>query len=129
VAGNPNNADERRPFSFPEWKEALGAAALTEVQRAAYRRAILGFLHRCKTARAPATVALAKAHLAECAQRGDGGEREALRWFFRRGAYKAAPAELPAGVAPARQAAGAAESAAARGAETAGVKPAPPRRR
>lgn len=78
---NPNIADEQRPFSFPEWKEALGAAELTEAHRAAIRRAILGFLHRCKAGHAPATVALAKAYLAERPEQGGVGEREALRWF------------------------------------------------
>jgi integron integrase len=85
VPGNPNLSDERRPFSFPEWKEALAAAALDEAQRAAFRRAILRFLHECKVRHAPATVALAKTHLTGCERQGAGADREALRWFFSRG--------------------------------------------
>jgi hypothetical protein len=61
---------------------------LSESQRAGFRRAILGFLHRCKVARAPASVAFAKIHLAERAKSGGASGREALRWFFRRGNYQ-----------------------------------------
>ncbi len=78
------SADERRPYSFPKWQEALQEATWSERERAACRRAILGFLHRCKAQRAPASVALAKIHLG-----ASPGliEREALRWFFRGGNY------------------------------------------
>jgi integron integrase len=90
------HSDERRPYSFPAWNEKLQAAPFDDLQRAACRRVIVSFLHRCKTARAPASVALAKIHLGQVSS---GLEREALRWFFSGGKY--AP-RFPAGVAPTR---------------------------
>lgn len=78
------------PVSFPGWKEALARSNLSPVVQAAHTREILTFLHLCKTKHAPATVALAKQHLAarEPQTTADAGgqtvspARAALRWFF-----------------------------------------------
>jgi integron integrase len=85
MAGNPNKGDERRPLSFPSWKEALAQAALSDRTREEFRREILEFLRHCKTLHAPATVALVKIHLAGREAAGAGRARAALRWFFGEG--------------------------------------------
>lgn len=74
---------ESRPFSFPEWNEVLNQVEprLREV----YRDEIITFLHHCKLAKVPATIARARTYLEQREQMGARPEREALRWFFRRG--------------------------------------------
>lgn len=71
------------PVSFPEWKEALAEASLTPATKTAFTREIISFLKHCKTARAPATVALVKQYLGAREPAASGPMREALRWFFR----------------------------------------------
>lgn len=71
---------ERRPVSFPEWKESLADAPLDAAVREQHRMAILTFLRLCKIRHAPATVALVREHLADPTTAP--GSREALRWFF-----------------------------------------------
>lgn len=99
MSSNTNLADERRPFSFPEWKSALAESLLNAEQRALFQRAILTFLHRCKVARAPATVALAKIHLDKRGAGEGSSEREALRWFFSRGRRGSLPRAAPVAAA------------------------------
>jgi integron integrase len=87
---------DHRPVSFPDWKTALARAPLTDTEREAFRREILGFLHHCKVSRAAATPELMKQYLVEQERRSSGPAREALRWFYRaaRGlpAHRAMPA-------------------------------------
>ena len=71
--------------SFPDWRDAL-ERVVTERERAAYVRAILGFLRHCKSVRAPATIMRAKDYI-EAYEKQENCRlekvREALRWFFR----------------------------------------------
>ena len=76
---DPEAAEWRRAISFPQWKEALARAPLPADTREGYRRAILGFLKRCKDRRAPASVFLIREHLASPE---GAGAREGLRWFY-----------------------------------------------
>jgi hypothetical protein len=104
--------NEREPLSFPDWREALAAVALSPAEREAYRREILAFLHLCKVRRAPATVMLAKEYLADRERQGAMEARPRLRWFFQAGrarltAVARDPRPAPAGRAvTARVAAG-----------------------
>ena len=84
-----------RPVSFPTWKTSLAQASLSPALKAAYTREILGFLRHCKQGRLAATVAVAKAYLAWREKQSAGPAREALRWFYLRGAWQ--PASPPAG--------------------------------
>src|ERR1041384_574784 len=74
--------EERRPISFRNWQPALAAARLPPGQEREFRRVILAFLHRCKAAHAPATIAFARQYLRE---RDAGAARDALRWFVTQG--------------------------------------------
>jgi hypothetical protein len=80
VSSSLSSAEIRRAIQFPEWKVALAHAALAPGERERFRRAILGFLKRCKDRRAPASVFLIREHLAETA---DPAARAALEWFWR----------------------------------------------
>ncbi len=102
-----DSAAERRPLHFPDWKEALAAARLAPAERERYRRAILSFLRHCKSAHAPATVALIRIYLRD----HEASAREALRWFYRTAPRPGGPARpatasqggpRPTGSAPAR---------------------------
>jgi integron integrase len=99
---------ETQPVSFPTWKATLRSERFPVATRAEHEREILGFLHRCKVRRAPATVMLAKEYLAERERQGANGARLALRWFFQEARRTApGPATIPvaarsAGVMPAR---------------------------
>ena len=74
---------ERRPLSFPRWKETLAAAALAQAEKAAHTRAIIAFLGYCKRSHAPASIILIKAYLAGLPEQERSGAREALRWWYR----------------------------------------------
>jgi len=71
--------------SFPDWRDAL-ERVVTERERAAYVRAIMGFLRHCKSVRAPATIMRAKEYI-EAYEKQENCRleivRAALRWFFR----------------------------------------------
>lgn len=71
--------------SFPHWREALERVVTLE-ERETYVRGILGFLHHCKSVRAPATIMLAKLYI-EAREKQENCRLEslrvALRWFFR----------------------------------------------
>ena len=71
---------ERRPLSFPRWKETL-AAALAQAEKEAHTRAIIALLGYCKRSHAPASIILIKAYLAGLPEQERSGAREALRWF------------------------------------------------
>lgn len=93
MAGPGDSPRDRTPLHFPGWKEALATSALSPGRREAHRRAILAFLHHCKSAHAPATVVLIRTYLHDQAP----DARDALRWFYlaatgRRGAASADPA-------------------------------------
>ncbi len=68
--------------SFPTWKAAQRGEGFPVGTRAEHEREILGFLHRCKVKRAPATIMLAKEYLVERARQGPTGARVPLLWFF-----------------------------------------------
>ena len=72
---------ERRPLSFPQWKETLAAAALAQSEKTAHTRAIIAFLGFCKRSHAPASIILIKAYLAALPEQERSGARDALRWF------------------------------------------------
>jgi len=74
-------ARERRPLSFPQWKEGLAAAALAQAEKTAHQRAIIAFLGFCKRSHAPASIIGIKAYLAQLPEQERSGAREALRWF------------------------------------------------
>jgi integron integrase len=84
-----------RPISFPNWKEVLAGASLSPQLKSAFTREILAFLRHCKTARAAATVEVAKEYLAWREKQSSGPAREALRWFYREGGRP--PAESSVG--------------------------------
>src|SRR5438874_1959428 len=90
--------DERRPISFRDWPSVLAAAQLPPAREREFRRAILRFLHHCKTARAPATIVLARQYLGA---REGGAVRDALRWFVTQGRASLREALTPSPVAPA----------------------------
>jgi integron integrase len=91
-----------RPVSFPDWKTSLAQASLTPALKAAYTREILNFLRHCKQGRLAATVAVAKAYLEWWEKQSGGPAREALRWFYLRGARTSV---APGGGAPAKESA------------------------
>jgi hypothetical protein len=72
---------ERRPLSFPQWKETLAAATLAQSEKAAHTRAIIAFLGFCKRSHAPASIILIQSYLARLPEQERSGAREALRWF------------------------------------------------
>ncbi len=72
---------ERRPFSFPQWKEALTATTLAQSEKTAHAYALSAFLGFCKRSHAPASIILLKAYLAQLPEQVRSGAREALRWF------------------------------------------------
>ena len=74
---------ERRPLSFPRWKESLAAVPLAQSDKAAQTRAIIAFLGYCKRSHAPASIILIKAYLAGLPEQERSGAREALRWWYR----------------------------------------------
>ena len=82
MAGNGNDANERRPLSFPGWSAALEGSELPPGVREGYRREIVEFLRQCKTLHAPATVALVKTYLSARRPEAAAQSRVALRWFF-----------------------------------------------
>lgn len=69
------------PISFPDWHQALGAAALDERQREEMRREILGFLRYCKTRHTAATAEIIRQYL----EAKGPSSRAALRWFYSKG--------------------------------------------
>ena len=71
------------PLFFPHWKHALHRSSLPPATQAAYCRAIIEFLHHCKTQKAPATVLRAKRYLEDSEIGDPAGARDALRWFVR----------------------------------------------
>lgn len=73
------------PIRFPQWREVLALAALSESTKQAYIREVVGFLRHCKAGRVAATVDEAKRYLAWREKQGRGPAREALRWFYREG--------------------------------------------
>lgn len=92
---------ERRPLSFPQWKETLAAAALAQSEETAHTRAIIAFLGFCKRSHAPASIILIKAYLAALPEQERSGAREALRWFVlaaeRGGSACGLPRRVPVG--------------------------------
>jgi integrase len=74
---------EKRALRFPHWRQALRNSTLPKLVCRDYEFAIFRFLRFCRDAYAPVTVAIARQFL-EGRPRA-GGEREALRWFFRAG--------------------------------------------
>lgn len=110
MADHPILPRDQQPFSFRDWQAVLGQTSLPPATRDALQRQIVRFLHACKQAHAPATVAFAQSYLA---QQEPGTEpatpasaaRVALRWFFSRGRYDGPFDALPAyTAAPTRQA-------------------------
>ncbi|MFT3829543.1 MAG: integron integrase [Opitutaceae bacterium] len=85
-------ARERRPLSFPQWKEALAAAPLTESTKTTHQRAIIAFLGFCKRSHAPASIILIQSYLKQLPEQERSAGREALRWFVL-GAERLAAAE------------------------------------
>ena len=73
---------ETAAVSFADWKTTLADTGWSAEKLAEYRREILAFLHRCKVRRAPATIMLVKAYLAERTRQGPNGARVPLLWFF-----------------------------------------------
>ena len=78
--GNAKFPAESEPFSFRDWDEVLERSSLPAGVKEHCRREVVAFLHACKIAHAPATVGLAKQHVAK-----RESARAALRWFFSRG--------------------------------------------
>jgi hypothetical protein len=74
---------------FPNWPEVLAKVRLKELERRAYRLAIVGYLTFCKRARQRATVVSARLFMAEVeAQRRLSRSqlavwKAALNWFFK----------------------------------------------
>ena len=69
-SGNRKFPSETEPFSFRDWSEVLGRYTLPVGIRERCRHEVLSFLHACKVAHAPATVAFARQYV---------GSREAAR--------------------------------------------------
>jgi hypothetical protein len=78
-----NSERETRALRFPDWRQALRNSTLPRLACRDYEFIIFGFLRFCREAHAPVTVALARQFLE--ARSKAGGERDALRWFFRAG--------------------------------------------
>ena len=72
---------ERRPLSFPQWKQALAATTLAQSEKTAHAHAIIAFLGFCKRSHAPASIILIQSYLAGLPEQARSGAREALRWF------------------------------------------------
>jgi integron integrase len=82
---------EYGPISFPGWKQALAQTDLPPDEQSAFEREIISFLKHCKTRHAPATVPLMRQYLTEREQRTTGPARQALRWFYGKGARPPRP--------------------------------------
>ena len=73
---------------FPNWAVVLAKVRLKDLDRRAYRLAIVGYLSFCKRARQRATVASARLFMAEVEARRRLSQshlalwKEALNWFF-----------------------------------------------
>jgi integron integrase len=73
---------------FPNWAVVLARVRLKDLERRAYRLAIVGYLSFCKRARQRATVASARMFMAEVEARRRLSQsqlavwKEALNWFF-----------------------------------------------
>lgn len=92
---NPHSS-ETAAVSFPAWKAALDTAPLLPTQRMQFHWAIVSFLHFCKQARRPASIAAAREHISALTAQGKLTEstRAGLRWFFRAASRQAAT-EVP----------------------------------
>lgn len=82
---------DRAAISFRDWSPQLSRSGLPESRQAAFRREIIAFLAHCKASHAPATIALARAYLAEREAAGSGEMRPALRWFVTCGRHAPPP--------------------------------------
>ncbi|MFT3867611.1 MAG: integron integrase [Nibricoccus sp.] len=74
--------------SFPQWGSVLVEEGLDAQTKAAYKRAIMGFLGFCRTRQAAASILLAKEYIQQRelqAGRREEDLRAGLRWFFKRG--------------------------------------------
>ena len=72
-------ADQRKPVSFPGWKEALAASGESAGRQEVFAREIKTFLRRCKQLHCPASVEVAKQYIGTVAKQGETRAREALR--------------------------------------------------
>lgn len=74
---------------FPEWATVLQQSALAPAQRETRRRALIAYLHFCKTNKAPVSVASARQFVAHAVNENRVSQpavsewKEALNWFFR----------------------------------------------
>ncbi len=90
---------------FPNWAVVLAKVRLKELDRQAYRLAIVGYLSFCKRSRQRATVTSARLFMAEVAARRRLSQsqltlwKEALNWFFKTAPSGGAPVNAPAGEA------------------------------
>ncbi len=90
---------------FPNWAVVLAKVRLKDLDRRAYRLAIVGYLTYCKRARQRATVASARLFMAEVAARRRLSRSQlevwkaALNWFFKTAPSGGAPANAPSGEA------------------------------
>ena len=80
-----------QPVSFPAWKSVLAGANLSPVMKASHAREVITFLHQCKKARSPVTVALIKQWLASRESQPNGPAHLALRWFYRESSRQGTP--------------------------------------
>jgi len=87
----PYSWEPKAPVSFPDWGPVLESDPLPLATKERHRRAILGFLRRCKVLKCPATVTGAKDYLQEFERQGHPAAmvREGLRWFFMRARARA----------------------------------------
>ena len=82
---------------FPNWAAVLARVRLKDLERRAYRLAIVGYLTFCKRARQRATVASARLFMAEVEARRRLSRpqlavwKEALNWFFKMAGRGASP--------------------------------------
>ena len=94
------------PLSFPDWSAALNRLRLKELERSAYRTAVVSYLRFCGQTRQRATVESARQFMAQVQERRRLGVSQlamwkaALNWFFRAGAKQEAAAQPATVVLP-----------------------------
>jgi len=89
----PHSWEPNAAVSFPDWSRVLQSCPLPFTTKEKHRRAILGFLRKCKVLKCPATVTGAKNYFQDLQKQGHpvAEATEGLRWFFTRARLQSGP--------------------------------------
>jgi len=95
-----NDSDPNSGVWFPQWADVLARVRLKELERRAYRLAIMEYLGFCKRSRQRATLASARMFMTEVEARRRLGKQQlatwkaAINWFFKMAQGETLKAEI-----------------------------------